>query len=58
MKEELITQWITAGKPDVLLYVYPKAYYKIKQQWRTKGEKRNINKVFPYSIGRNPELLT
>ena len=31
MQEELITQWITAGKPDVLLYVDPKAYYKIKQ---------------------------
>ncbi len=58
MQEELISQWVTAGKPDVLLNINPKAYNKIKQQWRTKCEKRNINKVFPYSVGRNLKPLT
>jgi hypothetical protein len=51
MQAVLITQWITAVKPDVLLDVDPKGNYKIKQDRGTQGKERDIDKIFRYCIG-------
>lgn len=42
-----IPQWITPGVFYIVFNVHPESTKKIKDYWRTQGQKRDINKISP-----------
>jgi hypothetical protein len=49
-----ISQWVTPGIQDVILYVHPKSDKKVKNYRRAHCKKRNINKIFSDGRRRHP----